>query len=75
MIVVGFEGDEFVLLSDGTLRRADKPKKKKFKHIAKTNTVCLSVAEKLAEGRAANALIKNALKDFNNPEETEGEDF
>ena len=31
--VIGTEGTEYVLLADGRLRKAEKPKRKKLKHV------------------------------------------
>jgi len=38
-LVLRAEG-EYVYLADGDTRRVEKPKRKKLKHINKTNTVC-----------------------------------
>jgi len=38
-LVLRAEG-EYVYLTDGDTRRVEKPKRKKLKHINKTNTVC-----------------------------------
>ena len=38
-LVLETEG-EYVYLTDGDTRRVEKPKRKKLKHVNKTNTVC-----------------------------------
>jgi len=66
MVVVGFAGDEYVLIADGVSRKSEKPKLKKIRHIARTNTVSLPIAEILQSGGVvANMLIINELKPFN----------
>lgn len=66
MVIVGFYEEEYVLLADGVLRKSEKPKLKKSKHIAKTNTVSSPIAEILkGDGIVANMLIINELKPFN----------
>lgn len=74
MVVVGFCGDEFVLLADGRVRKVNKPKKKKIKHISKTNVVSGEAANAVSSGsQAADAEIRKILKRYNNPIESEGE--
>lgn len=64
-IIVGFEGDQYLFLADGDLRKIDKPKKKKVKHIAKLNTVVEQVAEKLEQGKkVTNAELRRHLKNL-----------
>ena len=63
-VVLRVEGD-FVFLCDGKLRAADKPKKKKCKHIAVTNTVNELIAEKIKEtGKVTSAEVRKALAAF-----------
>lgn len=60
-IVVGIEG-EYLYLADGKLRKVEKPKKKKIKHVQKTNHVVEIIKEKILEdGRLSNADIRKAL--------------
>lgn len=46
-LVVGLVDDEFVLIADGDLRRAEKPKKKRRKHLKATK----DQVESLRDGR------------------------
>lgn len=46
-VVVGHEGEEYVLIADGALRHTDKPKKKKIKHVKQKGLVIPIVKEKL----------------------------
>jgi ribosomal protein L14E/L6E/L27E len=64
-IVVGYDGDGFVLLADGDRRKMDRPKKKNLKHIQVTNTVNQEVADALQKfGRVNNAKLRYALNQF-----------
>ena len=53
-LVLKREGD-FVYLADGKLRRTENPKKKKLKHVNKTNTL-------LEIGEVSNSDIRKLLK-------------
>ena len=66
MIIVGFYKDDYVYIADGSLRKSDKPKLKKIKHIAKTNVVSQEIAEVIdSGGSVANMIIIKELKQFN----------
>ena len=59
--VLSIEG-EFAFIADGKLRKREKPKRKKLKHLRKTNTV-------IAENElTTNKRIKQALHSFNQEE-------
>lgn len=63
-VIIMLDG-EYAYVCDGDLRRSEKPKKKKLKHLKVTNTVCQSVAEKMAEaGRVTNAELRRVLAEF-----------
>ena len=49
----------YVYLSDGDTRRVENPKKKKLKHINKTNTVCELDFDNLANHEVRKALLMN----------------
>lgn len=57
-VVIATEGD-WVFLADGDTRRADKPKKKKLKHINKTNKVAELDFENLSDSALRKALKKS----------------
>ncbi len=62
-IVVGVVDDQHVLISDGELRRIDKPKKKKLKHIAVFNTSSDEVKERIInQKKINNAFIRRELE-------------
>ena len=57
--------DEYVYLVDGTLRKLEKPKKKKNKHVQSTSYVDADLQLKLQNGLyLLDADIRNALKSF-----------
>jgi large subunit ribosomal protein L14e len=63
--VVGFEDGQYLYIADGDLRKIDRPKKKKVKHLARTGTVLKGVAEKLESGKkVTNAELRRNLKDL-----------
>ena len=63
-IVISVEGD-YLYLADGELRKLEQPKRKKIKHVQKTNYICLSIQEKLVnKSYMLNADIRKALKEF-----------
>jgi ribosomal protein L14E/L6E/L27E len=62
-VVVGVEGESYVYLADGNLRRLAKPKKKKVKHVAQTPHTLTGIGNKLTEGKKVfDAEIRSALK-------------
>lgn len=61
-VVVRVIDDLFVEISDGDLRRVEKPKKKKIKHLKATDDKVQSIEEKLKSGiRITNAEMRKAL--------------
>lgn len=56
-VVLDTDGD-YVYLADGATRRAEKPKKKKLKHINKTNTVLELDFENISDSALRKALAK-----------------
>lgn len=57
-VVIDIEGD-WVYLADGDTRRAQKPKKKKLKHINKTNKVAELDFENISDSALRKALKKS----------------
>lgn len=65
--IVKYTDEQFVYLINGSTKTVDKPKKKKIKHIYKTEYNSNEVAEKLISGSyIQNAEIRKALKFFKN---------
>ena len=56
-VVIEAEGD-WVYLADGDLRRVEKPKKKRLKHINKTNKVAELDFENISDSMLRKALAK-----------------
>ncbi len=64
-IVISREGD-YVYLANGELRKVDRPKRKKLKHLQGTKTVSEFVQNKLAAvGKVTNSEVRKALAEFN----------
>ena len=61
-IVVGIADKLHVLISDGDLRKIEKPKKKKIKHLSLSEVIIDSLNKKLINGiKIANSEIKKAI--------------
>ena len=64
-IVTEIVSDEFVRIADGELRRIDKPKLKKIKHL-RFEAVNEKLAEKLRDGKKVfDAEIRSNLRSYN----------
>lgn len=64
-IIIDIVDDVFVKLADGDLRRIDKPKLKKVKHINASHVVIDDIGEALKTGRkVTNERIRKALENF-----------
>ncbi|NLK72043.1 MAG: hypothetical protein GX285_03365 [Clostridiales bacterium] len=50
-IVVDILDDQYVLIADGDLRKIEKPKKKKVKHLLIQNTIHAEIKEKLEKNQ------------------------
>lgn len=62
-IIVGKVDEEYVLIADGDLRRLEKPKKKKIKHLAKFNIISHEVKDRIQnEKKMNNAFIRRELE-------------
>ena len=65
-IVTEITNDRYVKIADGDLRRIDKPKPKKIKHLKSQGEILPKIAEKLLEGKKIfDAELKAALKSYN----------
>jgi ribosomal protein L14E/L6E/L27E len=61
-VVVRLVDDQYVQISDGDLRRMEKPKKKKIKHLVPTGETVEALALKLRnDARPTNSEIRKAL--------------
>ena len=58
--------EQYVLLADGRRRRVDKPKKKKLKHLLKSDHTSAYICEKLQAGvKVTNPDLRKVLAEFN----------
>jgi len=66
-VVVSILDVSYVLVSDGDLRKIEKPKKKKVKHLELTGVVIDSISSKLKNKlKLTNSEIRKALADLEN---------
>lgn len=66
MLIVGIDGD-YVFLADGDLRKISRPKRKKIKHITKTQSVITSIQKDLLSNKKIqNAEIRKRLEPWQN---------
>ncbi len=66
MMVTGRVDSEYVLLTDGHTRKILSPKKKKIKHIQRTNTVLTDLLPAIKDGSLTDRAIRKALSEFCN---------
>ena len=65
-LVVEVVDDVYVRLADGDVRRLEKPKLKKIKHLKNTGDVLTNIAEKLKQGaKVYDAEIFSAFRRYN----------
>jgi large subunit ribosomal protein L14e len=68
-IIFDIIDESYVLLADGDLRRIDKPKKKKLKHLEVTSNVIVALSEKIKNKlKVTNSDIRKALAEYENRE-------
>ena len=64
-IVISREGD-YAYLANGELRKVDRPKKKKLKHLQPSHTVSEFIKNKLeTAGKVTNSEVRKALSEYN----------
>jgi len=62
-IIVGIINSDYVYISNGDLRKIEKPKKKRLKHLALTNTLAEEIRELLLNKKeVSNSKIKKFLQ-------------
>ncbi|WP_199872933.1 KOW domain-containing RNA-binding protein [Inediibacterium massiliense] len=62
-IVIDIIDDQYVLVSDGDLRKIDKAKKKKVKHLAKYNIISEEVKNRVKKGeKITNLFLRRELE-------------
>lgn len=69
MVVIEVLDDQFVRIANGRLRKVNNPKKKKSKHLAKTNHIATEIRDKLLDGKKiSNAEIRKILESYHMPD-------
>ena len=64
-LVYNVVDENYVLLVDGNLRKIERPKKKKIKHLVTTNFCKENIAQKIVQGeRINNAEIRKAVAGY-----------
>ena len=72
MMVVGLDSEGYALLCDGRLRKIEKPKRKKLRHVRLVCHTDCPAAQKLRAGeRLSNSEIRRALSDLQKPQPIE----
>lgn len=63
MVVLGAIDERFVLVADGELRKAQRPKKKNVRHLQPEGGIVEAVARKVQEGRpVTDQELRDALR-------------
>ena len=66
LIIVDIIDPNYVMIADGDFRKINHPKRKKVKHLAKTNQIASAIQEKLNNGeKIQNSEIRKVLQPFN----------
>lgn len=66
-VVTEIVDEAYVFIADGSLRRVEKPKKKKIKHLKVTDKLNTEIKRKLEnKEKVSNAEIRKYLKTINN---------
>jgi ribosomal protein L14E/L6E/L27E len=71
MIVISVLDENYVLLCDGKLRKINNLKKKKIKHIKRTNTVFNELQDKIMQGIITDIEIRKKIADCCNTQKRE----
>lgn len=64
MIILNIVDNDYALLCDGKIRKIEKPKKKKLKHISKTNIIFDDIQKKIMQNNISNADIRKKIADY-----------
>lgn len=72
-VVIAAEGEDFVMICDGRLRKLVRPKKKKLKHLA-FGMQRIDLGNMPKEPGCADAFIRRALKELGNNHNTVSEE-
>ncbi|GAA0116395.1 KOW domain-containing RNA-binding protein [Clostridium senegalense] len=62
-IIVGILNEDYVYISDGDLRKIEKPKKKKIKHLIFTDMIAQDIKELITNNKkVSNSMIRKFLQ-------------
>lgn len=62
-IIVGILNEDYVYISDGNLRKIEKPKKKKIKHLIFTDMIAQDIKELITNNKkVSNSMIRKFLQ-------------
>lgn len=61
-IIIGITDDQYVTIVDGNLRRVEKPKRKKIRHLSKINRVSEIFQQAMLEGQLTNPLVRREIE-------------
>jgi len=68
MVVLSIIDDNYVYVSNGELRKVSQPKRKKIKHLSKTNHITTTIRDKMKGNQEiTNSDIKKEIKSFLEP--------
>jgi ribosomal protein L14E/L6E/L27E len=69
LVVIEVVDDQFITVANGKLRKVNNPKKKKVKHLAKTNHIATEIRDKILDGKkVSNAEIRKILESYHMPD-------
>lgn len=70
-VILSCMDDTYCMIADGNIRKVDRPKKKKIKHLKVTNHSLDRIREKFETGQTVtNSMIRKELKQFTELNET-----
>jgi len=61
-IIIGITDDQYVTIVDGDLRRVEKPKRKKIRHLSKINRVSETFMQAMLENELTNPLVRREIE-------------
>lgn len=65
LVVIGHEGENFVFVADGRLRTVEKPKRKKLRHVLRTDIYSPKISKKILQGMpVTNAELRKIIAEF-----------
>jgi ribosomal protein L14E/L6E/L27E len=63
LFVIGIADENYIFVADGDMRRIDKPKMKKVKHLVKLSTFSYELAKRIKNGdKINNAFLRRELE-------------